>query len=531
MAGVLRGRHLNRVLTCRAFSAARGRMCVQEDARQIFWSAVCAVLPPCMIRRSLAVRDSCNPPILECGGREFPLHSNVYLVGFGKAVLGMAAAVEQIVGQHIVRGVISVPRGMEESLLHAGKREMLLVPGSRVRVMGGAEYNMADDAALEAAAEIKSLAEKLTDRDVLITLISGGGSALLPAPMPPLTLQDKQTVTRQLALRGASIQELNTLRRALSQLKGGGLARAAYPAQVISLILSDVIGDDLDVIASGPTVCSGHNTEECLQILAKYNLRDSVPGAVEGVLLSRPPTISHGDFSHVHNILIGSNLMALREAERESVGLGYLPLLLSAAVSGDVREVCRFFSLLAQLICSILTCSPEEGQLEQEILSLTTELAIPDLNLADRLQDLRASGDVKAVCVLCGGETTVLVQGEGRGGRNQELALRVAQEWHRAQASMEGCEVLFLSGGTDGQDGPTEAAGALSYPELVVHAQDSGLDVGASLNRSDSHGFFSQLNGGRNLLVTGLTGTNVMDVQMLLIRRKERSEDLPGTDQ
>ncbi|CAJ0966453.1 unnamed protein product [Ranitomeya imitator] len=509
---------------------------LQDDAHRIFRSAVSAVLPPRMLQRALIVRDTAGPPVLECGGKQIPLENNLYLVGFGKAVLGMAAAVEQIVGKHLVEGVISVPRGIEETLRQAGKRDMLLSPGSRIRVMEGAADNMPDEAAMKAAGEIQKVAEKLqrghftagADLSVAVsggcTVLSdlsllGGGSALLPAPVPPLTLQDKQAVTKQLALKGATIQELNTVRRGLSQLKGGGLSRAAHPAQVVSLILSDVIGDDLDVIASGPTVCSAYRVEDCLQILSKYGLRGSVPAAVEDVLLSRPrvdPTQDHG---RVHNILIGSNLLSLREAEQEAQRSGYVTSLLSTAISGDVRLVSQFYALLAEVLCSYLTAAPQRPELEETLLAVASSMDIPDLHLSARLQEMKEAGASGGICVLCGGETTVRVQGKGRGGRNQELALRVAAQWHQSVAAMQGCEVVFLSGGTDGQDGPTPAAGAVSYPQLVEQARRNGLDVEAFLTASDSYGFFSDFQNGRRLLVTGLTGTNVMDVQVLLVQR------------
>ncbi|CAI9592693.1 unnamed protein product [Staurois parvus] len=493
---------------------------LQADAHQIFQSAVSAVLPPRMLQRALVVKESSGSAVLQCGGREFWLDRNLYLVGFGKAVLGMAAAAERIVGRHLVRGVISIPLGMAESLKRAGKSDMLLPAMGRVLVMEGAANNMVDEAAERAAGEIRELAERLQEDDILLVLISGGGSALLPAPVPPLTLQDKQTITQQLALRGATIQELNTIRRALSQLKGGGLARAAYPAQVVSLILSDVIGDDFNVIASGPTVPSTRSAEDCLQILSRYSLRGAVSDAVEEALSSGPGVEEVEHFPHVHNILIGSNLIALRETERESQKLGYLPLLLSSAISGDVTLVSRFFALLARVISAILASSPEQAQLEQEILELASAMAIPGRNsLPERLQEVKEARNADAVCALFGGEITVQVRGKGKGGRNQELALRVATEWHRSSAGMSGCEVLFLSGGTDGQDGPTDAAGASSYPQLVAQALEDGLDVEGSLNCSDSNSFFRQFQNGRHLLVTGLTGTNVMDVQVLLVRR------------
>ncbi|XP_056381074.1 glycerate kinase isoform X2 [Hyla sarda] len=508
-----------RHIFCQVHKPIRSMTTLQDEANHIFWSAVSAVLPPCMLRRALTVRDTAGFSVLECGGKTFSLEKNLYLVGFGKAVLGMAAAVEQIVGKHLVEGVISIPHGMEESLKQAEKRDMLLSPASRIRVMEGATNNMPDEAAMKAAGEIQRLAEKLGEKHLLLVLISGGGSALLPAPVPPLRLQDKQAITMQLALKGATIQELNTIRRALSKLKGGGLARAAYPAQVVSLILSDVIGDDLDVIASGPTVCSTYKAEDCLQILSKYGLRYSLPAAVEEVLLFRPRAEPLPNLGNIHNILIGTNLIALREAEQESQKLGYLTMLLSTAISGNVKLVSHFLALLAEVICAYLMSSPQMQELEDSILALALSMNIPDLNLAEHLQKLKGAKALDAVCVLCGGETTVQVQGKGRGGRNQELALRVAAEWHKSLAAMQGCEVLFLSGGTDGQDGPTQAAGAISYPQLVDQAQQSSLDIETFLKSSDSYGFFSQFQNGNYLLLTGLTGTNVMDVQVLLVRR------------
>ncbi|KAM4022726.1 glycerate kinase isoform 1-T3 [Anomaloglossus baeobatrachus] len=512
---------LGRVFSRLSHRPIRNMATLQDDAHQVFWSAVSAVLPPRMLRRALAVRETSGPPVLECGGKEILLENNLYLVGFGKAVLGMAAAVEQIVGKHLVEGVISVPQGIQETLRKAGKRDMLLSPGSRIRVMEGAADNMPDEAAMTAAGEIQKVAEKLQEKHVLLVLISGGGSALLPAPVPPLTLQDKQAITKQLALKGATIQELNTIRRGLSQLKGGGLSRAAHPAQVVSLILSDVIGDDLDVIASGPTVCSSYRAEDCLQILSKYGLRGSVPAAVEDVLLSRPRPDPAQDHGRVHNILIGSNLLSLREAEQEAQRLGYVTSLLSTAISGDVHQVSRFYALLGEVLCSYVTGTPQSRELEESLLAVASSMDIPGLHLAARLQEVKEAGASDGVCLLCGGETTVQVQGKGRGGRNQELALRVAAQWHQSAAAMQGCEVVLLSGGTDGQDGPTPAAGAISSPQLVAQAGHCGLDIENFLNASDSYGFYSQFQNGRHLLVTGLTGTNVMDVQVLLVRRRK----------
>lgn len=301
---------------------------------------------------------------------------------------------------------------------------------------------------------------------------------------------------------------------------------------MVSLILSDVIGDPLDIIASGPTVASSHSVQDCLQILAKYNLLHNLPKSVEMVLSSSPtkPTASEDD-SHVCNIIIGSNTLALDEAKRQAEGLGYATLILSAAICGEVSCVAALYCQLIQLVClgfASLGEGPLGDEVRRNLLQLAAELEIPGLNLAEFLQALQGLGRERPVCILAGGETTVQLQGTGKGGRNQELALRVGLGLHRAQATETGsflgrCEIVFLSGGTDGQDGPTEAAGAFCSPELVDEALQEGLDVEAFLSNNDSYTFFSQFQGGHHLQVTGLTGTNVMDIQAILIRATERS--------
>ncbi|KFQ31648.1 Glycerate kinase, partial [Mesitornis unicolor] len=501
-------------------------MSLREHALSLFHSAVGTVRPAPMLKRAVKLQgDGC--PQLLVKGRAFPVKRDLYLVGFGKAVLGMAAAAEEILGDHLVRGIINVPLGIQESLQRAGMQEMLLKPHSKIQVIEGAKNNLPDSEALRGAVAIQKLAEGLTADDLLLVLISGGGSALLPAPIPPILLEEKEKLTKTLASRGAAIQELNTVRKTLSLLKGGGLAQLAYPAQVVSLILSDVIGDPLDIIASGPTAASSHSVQDCLQILTKYNLLHSLPKSVETVLSSSPskPTAPE-DYSHICNIIIGSNTLALDEAKCQAEGLGYATLILSAAICGEVSRVATLYCQLIQLVC-LGFASRGEGPLGDEVrrnlLQLAADLEIPGLNLAEFLQALRGLGPDRPVCILAGGETTVQLQGTGKGGRNQELALRVGLGLHRAQAMAgsslpERCEIVFLSGGTDGQDGPTEAAGAFCSPELVSEALQEGLDVDAFLSNNDSYTFFSQFQGGHHLLVTGLTGTNVMDIQAILIR-------------
>lgn len=504
--------------------ASPRHMSLWEHGLHLFRSAVGVVLPAPMMRRALALETNGGTRLV-VGDRAFPVRRNLHLVGFGKAVLGMAAAAEEILGHHLIRGVVSVPHGIQACLQQAGMEAMLLKPHSRIQVIEGAKHNLPDREALRAASVIRELAEGLTADDLLLVLISGGGSALLPAPTPPILLEEKETITKLLASRGAAIQELNTIRKALSLLKGGGLARAAYPAQVLSLILSDVVGDPVDVIASGPTVYGSPRAQDCLQILTKYNLLSAVPASVQMVLsrsVSGPP--APADRSHVYNVVIGSNSLALEEARRQAEDLGYWTLILSAAVCGDVSRVAELYSQLIQFVC-LGAAGPGggalRGQVRGALLKLATELEIPGLKEA-----LQGLGPERSVCLLAGGETTVQLQGSGKGGRNQQLALQVALELHRAKATEAGsflgrCEVLFLSGGTDGQDGPTEAAGAFSSPELVEKASREGLDVEKFLSNNDSYTFFSKFQSGHHLLLTGLTGTNVMDLQVVLIRARD----------
>ncbi|XP_069500103.1 glycerate kinase [Ambystoma mexicanum] len=498
-------------------------MSLPEHGKQIFSRAVQAVLPDAIMRKNLNLTHGASPRLL-VGGKEFSFEK-LYIVGFGKAVLGMAATAEEILGDHLIQGIISIPLGIQECLRKAGKREMLLKSDSRIKVMEGARNNLPDDAALQAAREIHKLSQRLTKDDVLLVLISGGGSALLPSPIPPITLTEKQMVTRLLASRGATIQELNTVRKALSLLKGGGLARAAYPAQVVSLILSDVIGDPLDIIASGPTIPSPHSVRDCPLVLTKYNLWDDMPSSVQTVLQSDSgPSLENTlEFSHVSNTVIGSNSLALAEARNYAEELGYDPVVLSTGVGGDVGSISHFYSQLISRICSHLAGTEANPKADQELLELVAHLNIPGLSLADCFSVVKCLKDRRALCLLAGGETTVKLQGKGKGGRNQEMVLRVALELHKECDNLGPCDVLFLSGGTDGQDGPTEAAGAFCKPGLVGQAEQEHLDVQRFLRRNDSYTFFRRFKQGQNLLLTGLTGTNVMDVQVALIRSSESS--------
>ncbi|KAK5872617.1 hypothetical protein PBY51_013300 [Eleginops maclovinus] len=491
------------------------KMSMDSRARMVFAAAVEAVQPDTVVRQSIERKEDS----VIINGHRFTLKHNLHLVGFGKAVLGMAAEAERILGDHLVKGVVSVPYGIQQTLKQHGKDHLLLKVNSRIRVMEGAKHNLPDADAQKAAEVIKQLASELTEKDLLLVLISGGGSALLPAPIPPISLQEKQDVTRKLAGAGATIQELNTVRRALSLLKGGRLAHYAHPAQVVSLILSDVIGDPLDLIASGPTVQSEVWPEEVLSVLERYKLLNSLPASVkevlEGPTLGRSHKTDESSTSgRVLNTVIGSNSVALKSAGRRALELGFRPLVLAPGVCGDVRAVSKLYGLLARFACSREEPPPE---IAAELLKLGPEVGVESWDLCRTMQVLgegRTEG-WGSTCLLAGGEPTVELTGKGRGGRNQELALRVGMELRGMQLPPTG--PVFLSGGTDGQDGPTDAAGAITDGGLYEQAQAQALDVNNFLTNNDSYTFFSRLSAGQRLLVSGLTCTNVMDVHMLLI--------------
>ncbi|XP_026162209.1 glycerate kinase isoform X2 [Mastacembelus armatus] len=491
------------------------KMSMDSRARKVFAAALKAVQPHTVVQQNVERKDDA----IIIDGHKFTLQHNLHLVGFGKAVLGMAAEVERIMGDHLVKGVISVPHGIQETLQQHGKHHLLLKENSCIKIIEGAKHNLPDTDAQKAAEEIMHLASELQEKDILLVLISGGGSALLPAPIPPITLQEKLDVTRKLAAAGATIQELNTVRRALSLLKGGGLAHYAHPAQVVALILSDVIGDPLDLIASGPTVQSEVWPEEVLSVLERYNLLHTVPVSVKDVLGRTSPRWKGNKdqtdkAEHVLNVVIGSNSVALMSAGRCVRELGFRPVVLSPGVCGNVRSVSRLYGLLAHFACSREEPPPE---IATEVLRLGPEVGVESWDLCRTMQVLgegRTEG-WGATCMLAGGEPTVKLTGKGRGGRNQELALRVGLELRGLDLPPSG--PVFLSGGTDGQDGPTEAAGAITDGRLYEEAQAQGLDIDSFLINNDSYTFFSCLSAGKRLVVSGLTCTNVMDVHMLLI--------------
>lgn len=316
----------------------------------------------------------------------------------------------------------------------------------------------------------------LRANDLLLCLISGGGSALMTAPHPGLTLDDIQLLTRQLLACGARIDEINTLRRHLDQVKGGGLARAASPARVVSLILSDVVGNPLEAIASGPTAPDPSSRADALSVLEKYGLIENISAAILHTLEHAPETPKPGEalFARVENVIVGSNALAAQAALRQAEAEGFHAQFLGDSWQGEARQV-------AKTLCNVVFPFPFG-------------------------RGAGGEGIPRPFCLVAGGETTVTLRGKGHGGRNQELALAAVPE-------LDGLPNLMLvSLATDGEDGPTDAAGAVVTGETAKRARALNLDPGAFLERNDSYHFFAPLG---DLLQPGPSGTNVNDLTFL----------------
>jgi hydroxypyruvate reductase len=309
--------------------------------------------------------------------------------------------------------------------------------------------------------------------------MSGGGSALLPLPAQGLTLKDKQETIKVLLACGATIHEINAIRKHTSAVKGGQIARAVHPATLISLILSDVVGDNLDVIASGPTVPDSSSFSDCMEIFRRYSIIKKLPTSVvrhikAGISGKVSETSKKGDpaFLRTRNQIIGSNFEAIIAAKQKAEGLGYTTLALSSMIEGETKDVAHV-----------------HGAIAREILKTGNPIPPP-------------------ACILSGGETTVTITGKGLGGRSQEFSLAMAIDIAGNES------IVALSAGTDGTDGPTEAAGAVADTDTFKRAVSMGLDPRQFLVNNDSYHFFDQLG---DLFITGPTNTNVMDMRIILV--------------
>lgn len=437
----------------------------KEKIMTIVNAALKAVDPAEAVRKVMK-RENNN---LIVAGKIYDLDyfQRIVVVGGGKAGAPMAAAVEEILGERISNGWVNVKEGY------------ILEP-SPVRItINQAGHPTPNEAGLEGAKRIIELVSELGEKDLVITLISGGGSALLPLPAAGITLDDKKIATSLLLKCGATINEMNALRKHISAIKGGQLAKAAYPATIISLILSDVVGSPLDTIASGPTAPDSTTFSDAWRVLEKYNLIAEMPPAIverlrKGLKGEIPETPKSGDpiFERVQNVIIADNYIAATAALEEARQQGFNALLLTTFLEGEAREIGKAVAALGKEVA-------------------TRGLPVPP-----------------PACLVLGGETTVTVRGKGKGGRNQELALAAAI----ALESWEKVTVVTLA--TDGTDGPTDAAGAIVNGTTIQRALEKGLSPLDYLQDNDSYTFFKTLG---DLLITGPTNTNVNDLVFIFI--------------
>jgi len=438
-------------------------MCSQyEQVNGILEAALDAVDPYLCTQKYIRFKSE----KLKIGEITLSLHEigNIYVFGTGKAVLPMTKAVCDVLGEHIRGGVIIGK--------HPDDEIMAELPSNIAVLFGG--HPVPTEKSLQSAQKLADFAEQLTEKDLVICLISGGGSALMTLPREGISLADMQDVTRQLLFSGATINEVNAVRKHLDRIKGGGLARMVWPARLATLVLSDVIGDSLDAIASGPTVADQSTFEDVLEIIEKYHLAANLPMNVMSVIKDGqagkiPETVKRGEkyLDNAHTFIVGSLAYAIEAARKQAITSGFETAVLSSEVTGEACEMGRKFG--------------------REML---------------KLAESRKAGD-KPGLLIAGGETTVTVKGQGKGGRNQELALSAAVE-------ITGCrDCLFISLATDGEDGPTDAAGGAVTGATIAQGAAQGLDAQDFLARNDAYHYLQSVNG---LIKIGPTGTNVNDL-------------------
>ena len=439
---------------------------IERKRRERVWdilSAALAAVDPAQAIRQNVSREGDS---LRIGQRSYDLsdYERIFVAGGGKAGSPMVAAIEGILGQRVTAGLVNVKHG---HLPREGANVQ------RVEIVE-AGHPTPDEAGRRGAGRMMEMLSGLTEKDLVICVISGGGSALMTLPQPTISLADVQALTGALLRCGATINEINAVRKHISRIKGGQLARLIHPAHVVSLLLSDVVGNPLDVIASGPTVPDTTTFAQAHGVLEKYDLLDKVPASIvehlrAGVAGKIAETPKEGDpiFATVYNLVVGSNEIAAWAALNRARELGFNTQLLSTYVEGEAREVAKVLAAVAKEMATSGQPIPRPG------------------------------------CLVVGGETTVTITGEGKGGRNQEIALAAA-------LAIEGWEdVMVVTLATDGTDGPTDAAGGVATGKTVAWARDLGLDPEKYLANNDSYHFLEALG---ELIVTGPTNTNVNDL-------------------
>ncbi len=446
-----------------------------DDAQAIFTAGLKRVDPLAMMERVMRLDGERLTIRTETEALELDLDDfeRVLVLGAGKASARMALGLERLLGERLAGGVVAVKEGHTEPL-------------ERVRLVEAA-HPVPDDRSAAAADEVLAAARQAGERDLVLVLVSGGGSAILASPARCegrcLTLAHKQETTRALLACGATIHEINAVRKKLSGIKGGRLAQALAPARSVSQILSDVIGDNLDTNTSGPTVPDPATWADAWAVIERRGLAGRIPAEVESLLRDGaagllPETPKPGDpvFARTRTMLVGTNFQALMAARDEAAGRGYQTLLLTSHLAGEAREMAALFHGLAKDVSA-------HG------------LPVP-----------------RPACIIAGGETTVTLRGDGKGGRNQEMALAYLD---LLTLSPQGAQdAVFLAASTDGSDGPTDATGAFASMEILNQGLERGLAPRQFLERNDAYHYFDAL--GR-LLKTGPTNTNVCDIKVLLI--------------
>lgn len=435
----------------------------RENAIKIFKTAIAEVQPAHLLQQQLTVKGHA----LVIGGQLIETFDHIYVIGSGKAAAAMAAAIEAILGHLVKEGLVVTKYG------HS-------LPAGKIRILEAA-HPVPDMQGVEAVGQTLQLLKKVTKDDIVICLISGGASALWCDVPPGIMLPEVQAAFDQLIRSGAAIHEVNTVRKHLSGIKGGQLVRHCNDARVFSLIISDVPGDDLEAIASGPTVADPSTFQDAYTILARYNLLSTLPQNIrlhiengcKGMIAETPKP---GDalLKNTVNKIIGNNRMAVEAAAKKAKDMGYHTHIIHSLITGDAET--------------------EAGKLVALALNYQGQ---------------------KPACIIQGGETTVKVTGQGKGGRNQHFVLAALSELNNMQDKSGSNEICILSGGTDGTDGPTDATGGVIDQETLLQAAREHLSIGSYLNNQDAYHFLERTS---SLVITGPTQTNVMDLMIAIVQ-------------
>ncbi|XP_011310895.1 glycerate kinase-like [Fopius arisanus] len=485
---------------------------MKKDLKEIFFAGLNSVKPHVLIQNK--IRVSGNNLLVE--NKTYALGTNVYLIGFGKAVMGMAIEMEKLLGKRITKGIISIPRGSINQQLEG-------INLSYFKSTGVVDYrencvnNTADEETLKITREMMDLVASFDENDTLIILVSGGSSALLSMPPPSITLDMKNQFWKKLQNCGASIKEVNIIREKLSKVKGGKFVELAHPATVISLVLSDIIGDPLELIGGGPTFCASRNPSEVFQIIDKYNIKNIDTEIIK--LLNSNDTRDKNKFNNVNNFVIGNNSCAINAARGEAMKKNFKVIYLFNDVEGLVKNVSKMYVKLVHIFCKILDNSITKKEFTDCVKnSEGLETICEKVDAIFSILEEHSETNDKRLVLIGAGEPSVVVTGTGKGGRNQELALQFSLDWAQeteTSPKLKKFDVLLLSAGTDGQDGPTDADGAFGRADIAKNEKSKDY-----LMNNDAYNFYSDFEDGGDLLKTGFTGTNVMDLHLIYIKTK-----------